>query len=398
MHLLQYSLEVLLALLAICGAGYYVLCLWSARTFLRESRRRNRQHVTPPVSILKPLKGIDPDMYQSFRSHCVQEYPEYEIIFGISDAEDPAAALVRQLITEFPEHTIRLVVCAELLGTNVKVSNLIQMLPHARYEHLLINDSDIRVDSDYLRRIMGEFAIPGVGMVTSLYRGVPGATLGSKLEAVGISTDFTAGVLAARQLEGVKFALGSTLAFTRTALAAIAGLEPLLDYLADDFELGHRMAAAGFEVVLSDVVVDTHLPDYSFAQFFDHQLRWARSVRDSRRWGYLGVLLTFGLPWSLLAWLVSGGAGWAWLLLALVAALRFAMALVMALAVLHDRLVLRWLWLIPVRDVLALIVWAAGYASHNVVWRGEVFSLQNGKLIRVAPISREFAPIHTDRN
>src|SRR5919205_482027 len=216
--------------------GYYGLCLWSARSFVRQSRTPSPQFA-PPVSILKPLRGTDPDIDEGFRSHCLQDYPEYEIIFGVSDANDPAVPAVEKLMREFPGRAIRLLVCSDVLGSNVKVSNLIQMLAAARYEYVFVNDSDIRVPRDYLRRVIAPMSDDAVGLVTCMYRGQAAATLGSKLEAIGISTEFHAGVLAAWQLEGgVHFGLGSTLAFSRKALSAIGGFEPLVDYLADDYE------------------------------------------------------------------------------------------------------------------------------------------------------------------
>src|ERR1700722_8538874 len=206
------ALEIIAALAAAGSLAYYALCLGSAASFLRKTRPSG-QGATPPVSIFKPLKGADPEMYANFRSHCLQDYPEYEIIFGVSEPDDPAIKLVEQLQSEFPQRAINLIVCAQQLGANIKVSNLVQMLPEARYEHLLVNDSDIRVPPDYLRRVLGPLADAGVGLVACLYRGVANSTLGSRLEALGISTDFCPGVLVARQLEGIKFALGSTMAF-----------------------------------------------------------------------------------------------------------------------------------------------------------------------------------------
>lgn len=368
-------------MLSACGIGYYILCLWSARNFLRDWKRARRREHTPPVSILKPLRGADPGMYEAFRSHCLQDYPEYELIFGVAEADDPAVALVERLRQEFPERRIELVLCPQVLGTNLKVSNLVQMLPHARYDYLLVNDSDIRVSSDYLRGILSPFADSKVGMVTSPYRGTPGGTLGSKLEALGISTDFIAGVLAARQLEGVHFALGSTLAFPRRSLDLIGGFEPLLDYLADDFELGNRISAAGFEVVISNVSVDTHLADYDLSGYWAHQLRWARSARDSRKRAYLGVVITFGLPWAMLTLALSHAAPWALALFGVVLAVRLAMALVVGRGVLKDPSLLRDLWLLPLRDVLALAVWVGCYAGHSIAWRGNLFLLKDGKLV-----------------
>ena len=380
-------IEIIAVLGAFSSVSYYALCLWSAAGFLRERKAagegaRPTQFV-PPVSILKPLKGTDPEAYESFRSHCLQDYPEYEIIFGVSDPRDPAAELVERLKKEFPQRLIRLMFCPKNLGTNTKVSNLTQMLAVARYEYLIVNDSDIRVEPDYLRRVVAPLADPKVGMVTCLYRGVPGPTLGSRLESIGISTDFSAGVLAARQLErGIRFGLGSTLAFRRRDLESIGDFEALADYLADDYEIGRRIAAQGLEGKLSEVVVETFLPWYTPREFVDHQLRWARGVRDSRPWGYVGLGLTFGLPWALLA-LVFSGAAWAWELLAAVAAMRLATALVVGQLVLKDRQVLRWLGLLPLRDVVALLVWLVSFTGHTVSWRGDSFELKRGKLVRI---------------
>jgi ceramide glucosyltransferase len=369
---------------ALCGMGFYALCVWSARRFLRRSRA-SRPAFAPPVSILKPLRGVDPQMYESFRSHCTQDYPEYEIIFGVSEADDPAVEAVHRLIQEFPHCSIQLLVCPQVLGNNRKTSNLVQMLPQAKYDHILINDSDIYVTPDYLLRVMAPFAQPHVGMVTCPYRGIAAETLGSKLESIGISTDFIAGVLAAGQIEdGIHFALGSTLAITRTALDAIGGLRPLVDYLADDFELGYRVSNTGLEVVLADVVVETHLPAYSFRGFFEHQLRWARSTRDSRRMGYIGLLLTFGLPWAILAVVFAPGMWWSWATLAGALLLRVAVALQVGLGVVHDRAVWRHLWLLPLRDLVAFWVWFASFADNKVRWRGDIFVLESGK-IRPAP-------------
>src|SRR5215467_8205711 len=331
---------IVAAVLAGCGVGYYLLCLMAVAQ-LRPAWRRKLPEFAPPVSILTPLRGTDPEIYQSFRSHCLQDYGEYEIIFGVSDPNDAAIPLVEQLQREFPKHRIALVVCEQVLGSNMKVSNLLQMLPLARYDHLIVNDSDICVPHDYLRQAMAPFARPDIGLITCLYRGQAAPTLGSKLEAVGISTEFHPGVLAARQIEGMHFALGSTMAFSRAALNAIGGFEPLVDYLADDYELGRRVSESGFRVELSPVVVDTHLPAYSFGRFFEHQLRWGRSTRNSRKWGYTGLVLTFAFPWAIAAVLAARGAWWSWALLGAVAVTRLAVAMAVGWGVLRDRQVFR---------------------------------------------------------
>lgn len=380
---------MLAAGLALCGIGFYALCIYSARSFLRNVREP-RLDFAPPVSILKPLRGLDPQMYESFRSHCTQDYPEYEIIFGVSDPDDPAAAAVRKLMAEYRACHIRLVVCPEVLGNNRKVSNLVQMLSQAKYDYVLVNDSDIYVPPDYLRRVMAPFAQPRTGMVTCPYRGIPANTLGSKLESLGISTEFIPGVLVARQIEhGIHFALGSTLAMSRESLNAIGGLGPLVDYLADDFELGYRISQTGYDVVLADVVVETHLPAYTFAGFVRHQMRWARSTRDSRRMGYIGLLLTFALPWAMIAVVLAAGAWWSWIVLAGAAVLRVAVALQVGLRVVHDRAMLKYLWLLPLRDLVAFWVWFASFADNKVHWRGEVFILEKGRIRPAGPAGEE---------
>ena len=387
-HLLTRVLLIIAILGCVSSSLYYFLCLWSAAVFLRERKHRSlsRSQFLPPVSILKPLKGTDPEMYDSFRSHCLQDYPDYEIIFGVSDAEDPAIESVQQLQEEFPERAIHLIVCKEILGPNVKVSNLEQMVSSARFEHLIVNDSDIRVENDYLQRVMKPLADQHTGMVTCLYRGVATATLGSKLEALGIETDFCAGVLAARQLEkGLHFGLGSTLAFRHSDLERIGGFRALVDFLADDYELGLRLSRLKKKVVLSDVVVETHLAEYGLGGFLQHQLRWFRGVRDARLGGYIGLVSTFGILWGLLALFFSGGAPWTWAVLGAVLLLRMGLAFVMCRAVLQDEDAVEALWLVPLRDLIAVGVWIVSFAGHTVMWRGDRFELKNGRLVRPAP-------------
>jgi ceramide glucosyltransferase len=373
---------------ALAGIGYYLTCLWSAGSYLRDRSRilaRNKQPALfPAVSILKPLKGEDPEIYESFRSHCRQEYPEYEIVFGVSDANDPAVQAVERLRQEFPDLPIQLIVCKEVLGANTKVSNLAQMVRSARYDHFIVSDSDIRVPPDYLRRVVAPLAEPGVGLVTCLYRGIAGPTVSSKLEALGISTDFCAGVLVARSIEGgLRFALGSTMAFRRQDLDAIGGFESFVDYLADDYELGKRIAGLGRKVRVSDVVVETFLHSYTVREFFDHQLRWARGVRGARPGGYAGLLFTFGWLWALLALFASGGAMWAWSVFAAAVVLRFLVAWIVGVDALADRQVPRFSLLIPLRDLVGVLVWVLSFASNTVTWRGDRFQVKNGKLTRL---------------
>ncbi|MGA7926436.1 MAG: bacteriohopanetetrol glucosamine biosynthesis glycosyltransferase HpnI [Candidatus Sulfotelmatobacter sp.] len=387
-HFILRIVQIIAAVGIVSSSIYYLLCLWSAATFLRERKAAGETDtpVLPPISILKPLKGTDPEIYESFRSYCQQDYPEYEIIFGVNDPNDAVIESVKALQQEFPDRRIQLVVSEKILGANVKVSNLAQMLAETRYDRLIVNDSDIRVEPDYLRRVTAPLADLRVGMITCLYRGVAGSTLGSRLEALGISTDFCASVLAARQLEGgIRFGLGSTLAFRRPDLAKIGGFTSFVDYLADDYELGKRIAALGLTVKLSDVVVETYLPSYRPREFLAHQLRWARGVRDARGGGYFGLILTFGLLWALLAVAASRGAFWACGGLVVTLFLRFAVALVVGRGVLGNRQILKDAWLIPLRDLLAVVVWIASLGGHTVTWRGDRFRLKNGKLNRIPP-------------
>jgi ceramide glucosyltransferase len=214
-----------------------------------------------------------------------------------------------------------------------------------------------------------------------VYRGAPAATLGSKLEALGISTDFVPGVLAARQIErGMRFGLGSTLAFRKQDLEAIGGFEAIADYLADDYELGRRIAERGRRVELSDSIVETHLPAYDLAGFFGHQVRWARTIRTARPAGYAGLLLTFTLPWAVLTLALAPRASWVWVLIAAAVVGRLFSALVSGMVVLHDRQLLRSLWLLPLRDFLAVAVWITGWMGRKIVWRGLRFEIDKGKL------------------
>ncbi len=391
-HALALAVEVATTALAVAAMGYFVAAIIAARMFAA-ARRIKLADFAPGVSILKSLKGLDPGMMDAFRSHCRQSYTgEFELLFGVSSADDPAAAAVKQLQREFPERNIRLIECPARLGTNGKVSALAQVVPHARYEFLLINDSDITVGPRYLERVMASFgqdptARPHnprpVGLVTALYRGRAHDTLASRLEAVGIATDFQAGVLLSKMIEdGLHYGLGSTLAVRREALERIGGLVSLVDYLADDYELGARVAGAGYGVELCPEVVETAIAAYGWRGFIDHQLRWARTVRDARPWGYAGLVFTHGLGWALLNVLASGLSPLSFWLLGMSFFLRLALAMTVGAQVLGDHQVLPNLWLLPMRDVVAMGTWVAGFAGNTIVWRGERFALKDGRLFR----------------
>ena len=389
-HILAHSIEIATTAMTVIGMGYFLASIAAARIFLRE-RRAPRAAFAPGVSILKSLKGLDTGMMDAFRSHCRQNYAgEFELLFGVSSLDDAAAAAVEQLIVEFPERTIRLVECPERLGTNGKVSTLVQLAPHARYDIFLNNDSDISVGPHYLEGVACCFAPAAqdarhapVGLVTALFRGRAHGTLASRLEALAISTDFIPSVLVSKVVErGVHYGLGSTLAVRRDALEKSGGLVALVDLLADDFEMGVRVERAGYRIVLSTEVVETSVPAYGWREFVDHQVRWLRTVRDARPAGYSGLIFTYGLMWALLNVLASGLSPVSLWLLGLSFFLRLAQAMTVGAAVLGDHEVLPNLWLLPVRDVVAMGLWIAGFAGDTIVWRGERFALKGGKLVK----------------
>ncbi len=377
------AVEFTTTVLALAGCGYSLFALWAARSYLKPEAP-GRGEFAPPVTILKPVKGLDPAMDEAFASHCRQEYGgDYEILFGVSSLDDPAVAAIERLQAAFPERSIRVVECPENLGPNGKLSNLVQMLPEARYDHFILNDSDIAVGPQYVARMMAPMTDARVGLVTAPYRGRAEASVGSRLEALGISTDFFPGVLVARYIEkGIRFGLGSTLAFSRLALVSAGGFEPLVKQLADDYELGARIARAGFRVHLSHEVVETSVPKYKFADFAAHQLRWARTVRASRPGGYFGLIVTYGLAWATLNVIASAANPVSLAVFSLVFLTRMGMALGIGAGILGDRQVMRYLWMLWPRDVIALGLWAWGYASDTVVWRGESFRLRKGELVR----------------
>ena len=380
-HVLAFAVEIATTVLTVAGMGYFLAALVAALLFVRE-RRRPLAAFTPGVSVLKSLKGVDPGMMDAFRSHCKQNYGgKYELLFGVASLEGPEALAVTRLQLEFPEIEIKLSKCPEQLGTNGKVSTLIQLAEHARYEYLLINDSDISVGPHYLEQVMAGFAAPEVGMVTALYRGRAHGTVASQFEALGIATDFQPSVLLSRLLEGgLRYGLGSTLAVRREALEKAGGLQGLVDQLADDYEMGARISKAGYRVVLSAAVVETAVPAYDWRGYVDHQLRWLRTVRDARPGGYAGLVVTYGIAWALMNVIASGVSPLSLWLLGLSLFLRLGLAMTVGAEVLSDHQVLPSLWLLPLRDLLAIGLWVTGFAGNTILWRGERFVVKSGKL------------------
>ncbi|HEU0184873.1 MAG TPA: bacteriohopanetetrol glucosamine biosynthesis glycosyltransferase HpnI [Blastocatellia bacterium] len=395
-----FALRALLLACVMAAIIYYAITVVAGLLWFADRRRQRALglNYTPQVTIFKPVRGADSGAYENFASFLRQDYPEYQIIFGLRDESDLAIPIIRRLIADFPERDIELVVSTDEFGHNAKVSNLQNMYAKAKHDVLLIADSDIRVEPDYLRRVVAPLrrrsSAPGlqagaqeekpqVGMVTCLYRGTNAKTFAGLLENIGVSATFGPDVCSARALQGVRFAFGSTIAMRRGTLERMGGFPALADYLADDFLLGNHAAKEGLEVVLSDCVVEHVSAPVTFAAMLRHQVRWARTVRVSRPWGYRGMIMTHGVAAALMAAAAWGFSGFAVWLLAVTTLARFLPLFVIGVYGLKDRALARYFWLAPIRDLIAFGVWMAGLVGDRVEWRGVRFRVTpGGKLVR----------------
>ncbi|MGC2390635.1 MAG: bacteriohopanetetrol glucosamine biosynthesis glycosyltransferase HpnI [Candidatus Acidiferrum sp.] len=370
-------------LFALAPLAYYVVATLAAWRFFRREPARDSKNYAPPVSLLKPVRGVDFATYESYSSFCRQDYPDYEILFAVNEAADPAVPLIHRLIAEFPGRRIRLLVGAENLGANRKVNKLARLSREAQHEILVLTDGDVRVGPNYLREVVAPFAEEGTGAVTSFYRGIAERNLGAELEAIGASSDFFAGVLMAEWSEGVKFALGASIVTNKRWLSEIGGFESIAGMLADDYELGLRIAQAGGRVLLSREPVWTTYPAQTAKTFWAHQVRWARTVRLCRPLSYLGLIFTLGLPWVLLAAIVAPAK---WIAAAYVIAylfLRHVMAWTVGVWGVGDEVLRRKLWLVPLRDAIYSLVWLAGFTSNRITWGGQEFIVRKGRMVPV---------------
>lgn len=333
----------------------------------------------PKVTILKPLRGSDPETYSNLRSFCQQDYPQYQIVFAVQDAADPSIEIVQRLIRQFPERDIQLVVSNRTIGINPKINNLSNAAIEAKYELWVLADSDIRVGRDYLQQIVQPFRYPGVGVVTCPYRSQAKGWV-ALLEALGATAEFS-DRLVARHRHGVHFALGATIALRKELLIRSGGFEAIADYLAGDFLIGRLAATIGYRVVLSDYVVDQCLTADSCWEAFHRQTRWARGNRVSRPGSYWRRGTTYGTVASLLLLGLSGGSSWAWVILGLVWLMRLAMGWIVGVVCLQDQPTRRFWWLLPFYDLISFGGWGCGLAGHVIKWRGHRFRLlPDGKL------------------
>ncbi len=325
-----------------------------------------------PISVLKPLAGVEEGLEENLRSFFAQQYPEFEILFAVRDVQDPAVAVVERLQREFPRVPVQLLATGEPPCPNAKVFALERMTTAARSDLLVMSDSDIRAAPDLLARVAAEFQDPRLGVSTCPYRAVPGPSFWSTLEAVGMNTEFLAGILVARLVEGMKFAVGPTIVARKALIGQIGGFARLGEYLAEDFVLGKWAAAGGFGVALSSCVVEHRIGAQGFAVNARHRLRWARSTRRSRPAGYWGQVFTNPLPPALLLVLIQ--PTW-WPLAAVACFARVAAAWAVAGRVLRDPLCARRWWLIPMQDVVSFITWIAGFFGNTITWRGRRYYL-----------------------
>jgi ceramide glucosyltransferase len=370
-----------LLVLAATPLAFYIVATLAAWRFFRRERARRLPVYTPSVSLLKPVRCVDFGSYENFASFCRQDYPDYEILFAVNDEADPAAPLIRRLMEEFPRCRIRLLVGAERLGANRKVNKLVRLAREAQHEILVLTDGDVRVGPNYLQEVVAPFADDKTGAVTSFYRAIAERNLGAELEAVGAASDFFAGVLVAEWMEGITFALGASIVTTKRWLAKIGGFEAIADLHSDDYELGHRIAKAGGQVLLSREAVWTMYPAQSVRGFWDHQVRWARTVRLCRPLSFAGLIFTHGLPWVLLAAAIAPAKWIAGGYLVAYLVLRFLMAWTVGVWGVGDEVLHRKLWLIPLRDAIHFVVWIASFGSNRITWGGEAFTMEKGQMV-----------------
>ncbi|MBV8052384.1 MAG: glycosyltransferase [Acidobacteriaceae bacterium] len=364
---------------------YYLISLFSSWAFFRRPQTKPAaSSFTPPISSLKPIRGIDPDAYENFASFCRQDYPEYELLFCVGDKDDPAVPVLEKLARDFPQRRIRVLFGSGSNAPNDKVAKLARLVSEAQYEVVVISDSDVRARPDYLRSIVAPLIDPKVGAVTCLYVPIEETSLPQSLQTIGMVSDFYPGILVARQLDGVKFALGTTIATTRTRLAGFGGYRAIENRPGDDLLVGRLIAEQGYEVELLPYAIQTVADYESMPDLVQKRMRWVVVMRHMRPWGHLGLLLTQGLPWSLAAIAVRPSFATALAYLGTYLGLRVAMSWVIGIHGLKQSILWRKLWLIPVWDAMAFCIWLISFGRNTVRWRGGQYYIRDGVLVPAA--------------
>jgi ceramide glucosyltransferase len=363
---------------------YYGLAIFSSwRFFKRRSAAYSAVPFTPPISILKPVRGSDPDAYDNFASLCVQDYPDYEIVFCIDGPDDPIYGVITRLRNDFPETPIRVLFGSRSLASNDKVAKLARLTAEAEHEYLVINDSDVRVRPDYLRSLIAPLADPGTGAVTCFYLQSADNSLTESMQTMGMVSDFYAGILTDWNLEGVKFALGPTIATTRQRLADFGGYQSIDNRPADDLLVGQLIAAQGYRVELLPYCIEVVADYASVADLLQKRLRWIVEMRHIRPWGHFGLLFTQGLLWWAFAAMIAQSVPVALGYFGAYFALRLTMTWLIGIHGLRRRELWRKLWMIPMWDAAALCLWLSSFFVRSFRWRGGVYEIRNGLLFPV---------------
>ena len=381
-------------ILALFPFAYYVLSLYCVMAHFRGVRKVSsaKTPFMPPASIVKPVRGLDHEAYENFASFCRLDYPVYEVVFAVSDASDPVIPVIEKLRSEFPAVSIRLITNVPRVGTSDKVNNLCQLAQNAKYDLLVMSDSDVRVEADYLRQVTAPFADPKVGAVTAFYKSRTSGSLASNLDALGMYMDSAPAALVAKKIEGrLGFAFGWTMATSKKHLKKIGGWEAMVNHHSDDFELGNRIAQSGHRVALMEKPVSMVFPKGSLKEYFSHEMRWSIGLKSVRPWGYWGLVFTHGLPWAFIGAAIGSTPVAAFYLLAYLI-LRVGLAWLTGVWGLGDRRLAKILWLVPVRDAISFVVWVSGFFSERITWRGLEYRVQKGRLIPVPAISQSLAP------
>jgi ceramide glucosyltransferase len=366
---------------------YYALVLFSSWRFFRRDEEQPAADFCPPVSILKPIRGLDPNARENLVSFCRLDYPEYEIVFCIDAADEAVVSVIGDLKRSFPNRSIRALHGSGRVATNDKVAKLVRLVNEAAYETVVISDSDVSVQPDYLRRLTAPLRDPKVGAVTCFYAHDELATFTDRLQTIGMMSDFYAGILVAWQLDGIKFTLGPTIATTRAHLNRFGGYAVLENRPADDLLVGRLIAEQGYEVALLRYTIKTVSDYQSMRDLLHKRLRWIVVMRHMRPWGHFGLLFTQGLPWSLLAVAVDPSLTIASAYLGTYLALRVAMTWTIGIHGLKQRGLWKEMPLIPVWDAAALGIWLASFLRNSIRWRGADYYIQDGKLVPVIPSS-----------
>ncbi len=368
-----------LLVLTVLGTLYYVLSALALAAHFRRRRPTPSVEFRPSVSLLKPVSGSDPQSAANFRTFLAQDYPDFEVLFGAIDDDDPALSVISPLIDGIHNASIR--TGSGISGANNKVRILHRLAEQSTGEVIVITDADTRVTPDFIRAVTAPFAEAAVGVVTCMYRGVEAASTTDALEGLYMTCIFAPGVACAQSLGGIDFGLGAAIAIRRETLDKIGGFKPLAGYLADDFQLGRRAAMIGQEVVLSDYVIEVVLSGEGFGSVLSRELRWSVTTRVSRPSGHLGLIVTFGFAYAAAYTLVSHFSAAGWVVLASVTAIRAAAAY-LDTKCLGDRDFFHRLWLLPARDLLAFGIWVAGYFRRSVVWRGRRLAIAGDGTMR----------------